>query len=68
MSCPCYGPLDRPDPWSDDDTAWQGDIHPCADWEALEALAGPEYWAFKALAEHKRLTAPATRTYWQGHE
>ena len=52
MSCPCYDAMDEPEPWSDDDTAWQGDIHCGADWEAFEALAGPEYWAYKALAEH----------------
>jgi len=53
MSCPCYDAMDEPEPWSDDDTAWQGDVHASSDWEALEALAGPEYRFYKALAESR---------------
>ena len=70
MSCPCYDAMDEPEPWSDDDTAWQGDVHASSDWEALEALAGPEYWMWEsALADIRRMSPNAnTRTYWQGHE
>ena len=70
MSCPCFDAMDAPEPWSDDDTAWQGDIHSGADWEALEALAGPEYWMWEsALADIRRMSPNAdTRTFWLGHE
>jgi len=46
-----------------------GDIHSGADWEALEALAGPEYWMWKSASGDIRTLAPSgdTRTYWQGH-
>lgn len=69
MSTPCFDALDDPEPWSEDDTAWQGDIHASSEWEALEALAGPEYWMWKsALGDIRVMSANGytTQTFWLG--
>lgn len=71
MATPCFDAMDEPEPWGEDATAWQGDIHATDDWDALEAFAGPEYWMWKsALGDNRGVSSigdlPATHTFWLG--